>query len=90
MKITDLFHVLYGIAMFDKLSLRAFGSDLAHVAWGISAVAFGQLWLFTTIFLVKQVMDWATSKEGWNKTSGDIVEYCAGIIIGEVVIYVSG
>jgi hypothetical protein len=39
-------------------------------------------YLFTAIFLVKQLGDAYFLGEDWADTSGDIVEYVIGLIIG--------
>jgi len=59
-------------------------TDLAHLVFGFLG-AILEPWLFTTIFLVKQVLDWRSGKERWSETSRDIIEYSTGLIIGFIL-----
>jgi hypothetical protein len=53
-----------------------------HVLFGFWAVLLNMEYLFTAIFLVKQFGDAYFLGEDWGETSGDIVEYVIGLIIG--------
>jgi hypothetical protein len=63
-----------------KISLD-WGS-IYHVLFGLLAVLLNMEYLFTVIFLVKQFGDAYFLGEDWADTSGDIVEYVIGLIIG--------
>jgi hypothetical protein len=51
-----------------------------HVLYGFLSVQFGQEWLFTVIFLFKQALDYIAGEDA-AETSGDILEYAAGMIL---------
>jgi hypothetical protein len=63
-----------------KISLD-WGS-MFHVLLGFWAVLLNMEYLFTAIFLVKQLGDAYFLGEDWAETSGDIVEYVIGLMIG--------
>jgi len=67
--------------------IKKWQTDLAHLIFGILAPIFNP-WLFSTIFLVKQVLDWRSGKERWKDTSRDIVEYSIGLIIGYALVMI--
>ena len=59
--------------------------SVAHVLYGFLAALLHVEYLFTAIFLVKQVGDVLLTGEDWSETSGDIVEYSVGLVVGLVV-----
>jgi len=56
--------------------------SLAHILYGVAAALLHAEYLFTTIFLVKQLGDALLLKEDWAETSGDMVEYVVGLSAG--------
>ena len=56
--------------------------SIIHILFGLLATMLNMEYLFTAIFLVKQLGDAYFLGEDWADTSGDIVEYVIGLIIG--------
>jgi len=61
-----------------------FLTDFVHVLFGFLAVFF-EPYLFTAIFLVKQILDYLSHKESWVETSKDITEYSCGLVVGYLI-----
>jgi len=55
--------------------------SIAHLVYGLLAVAFDQLWLFSMFFVILQVMDWIDG-ELTDETDRDCAEFILGLIIG--------
>lgn len=58
-----------------------------HALFGFLSVILGREWLFTIIFIIKQVvLDCYFGHEDFGITSGDLAEYSAGLIMGLILI----
>jgi hypothetical protein len=58
---------------------------IAHLIFGFLAVFFHYEFLFTLTFIFKQIID-VYGGEETEETSGDIAEYCIGIVVGAIVL----
>jgi hypothetical protein len=58
---------------------------IAHLIFGFLAVFFHYEFLFTLIFIFKQVVD-VYGGEDVEETSGDIAVYCFGLVVGVIVL----
>jgi hypothetical protein len=56
--------------------------SVAHVAYGFLAALLHAEYLFTAIFLVKQLGDALLAGEDWAEASGDLAEYSVGLVAG--------
>jgi len=56
-----------------------------HVAFGFLGPILGYEWHFILIYSLKQVGDYLFSKEPWEETAGDIVEFTIAFVVGIVV-----
>ena len=57
---------------------------LFHVMWGLLAAFLSYPYLFSGILVLKQSIDWL-SGEDWPENSGDIAEYCSGLVAGLIL-----
>jgi len=64
-----------------RTSVRLDFGSVVHVVFGFLAAILHQEWLLTTIFLVKQILDFLDCEDA-AETSGDIVEFVAGMLLG--------
>ena len=74
--------------MFSKYATKTnfdLGS-IIHYFFGFLAVILGHEYLFTIVFIIKQLGDAFLTKEDWSETSGDIIEYMAGFITGVILL----
>jgi hypothetical protein len=71
------------MALKTKISFDL--GTIAHLIFGFLAVFLHYEFLFTLTFIFKQVID-VYGGEDVEKTSGDIVEYCIGLVAGAIVL----
>jgi len=57
---------------------------LFHFLWGLLAAFLNYPYLFSAIMVLKQSLDWL-SGEDWPENSGDIAEYCSGLVVGLIL-----
>jgi len=57
-----------------------------HAVWGLLAAFLSYPYLFSAIMALKQSLDWVSGEE-WPENSGDIAEYCTGLIVGLLLRY---
>lgn len=57
---------------------------LYHILFGFLGATLGYVWLFTLIFLFKQMLD-LIDGEPPARVSGDVAEYSVGLILGLLV-----
>jgi len=70
-------------SMWERITvLKPDLGSVAHVIFGLLAALLHAEYLFTAIFLVKQVGDALLAGEDWAETSGDLVEYSVGLVAG--------
>jgi hypothetical protein len=55
--------------------------DIVHVLFGVLASLFNHEWLFTTIYLFYQLIDFIGDKDV-KEVKNDIIEYVVGLVIG--------
>jgi hypothetical protein len=63
-------------------SIRPDLGSVAHVVFGLLAALLHAEYLFTAIFLVKQLGDALLAGEDWAEASGDLAEYAIGLVAG--------
>jgi len=68
--------------MRTKLTLD--WGTLAHLVWGLLACLLDQLWLFSLLYVLKQIGDFHAG-EPWEETSGDLVEYSGALVAGLIL-----
>ena len=73
-----------------KTKITLDGGTLVHFIFGLLALLLDQAWLFTVIFLTKQMIDLAWGHEEPSETGGDIAEYSLGVVIGLVLMKLLG
>jgi hypothetical protein len=70
-------------SMWERITaIRPDFGSVAHVVFGLLAALLYAEYLFTAIFLVKQLGDALLAGEDWAETSGDLVEYAIGLVAG--------
>jgi hypothetical protein len=55
--------------------------DIVHVLFGVLASLFNHEWLFTTIYIFYQLIDFIGDKDV-KEVKNDIIEYVVGLVIG--------
>jgi len=56
-----------------------------HVLFGVLAVVLGREWLFSSFFVIKQMIDLIWGGEEPAETSGDLVEYLVGFCVALLI-----
>ena len=59
-------------------------SNTAHFLYGFIGALLGCEWLFTTIYILYQLVDYYHSRD-YEEVKEDIVEYTLGLILGIIV-----
>jgi len=62
---------------------------LVHFLWGLAGGILAP-WLFTAVFIFKQALDHFRGEEDWAETSGDIAEFCGGLLLGLALAHLLG
>jgi hypothetical protein len=69
--------------MWERVTaIRPDLGSVAHVVFGLLAALLYAEYLFTAIFLVKQLGDALLAGEDWTEASGDLAEYSVGLVAG--------
>ena len=69
----------YRVVRATKIGLNWY--DALHVLFGFLAVSLRREWLFTIIFLFKQLVDFLGG-ENPAECGGDVAEYSVGLVLG--------
>jgi len=59
-------------------------SNIVHTLYGFIGALLGYEWLFTTIYILYQLVDYYHSRD-YEEVKEDIVEYTLGLILGIIV-----
>lgn len=57
---------------------------LIHFVFGLLAILLSYEYLFSAIFCLKQLIDYH-ARENYGETSGDIVEFASGLVVGGLI-----
>jgi len=70
----------------ERTEIRLDFGTFVHFLFGMLAAWLGSEYLFTTIFLVKQIAcDLLVGGEDYAEQSGDIAEFASGLVVGLVL-----